>query len=65
MSFELKCNAAGQSYQDAIYQFRVDRNPKTRLYLFKAGCLVNFAMGLGRSLYDHKAERQFYIFPAV
>lgn len=46
MSFELKCNAAGQSYQDAIYQFRVDRNPKTRLFFFKAGCLVNFAMDL-------------------
>ena len=46
MSFELKCNAAGQSYQDAIYQYRKDRNPKTRLFLFKAGCLVNFAMDL-------------------
>lgn len=46
MSFELKCNAAGQSYQDAIYQYRTERNPKTRLFLFKAGCLVNFAMDL-------------------
>lgn len=46
MSFELKCNAAGQSYQDAIYQFRTDRNPKTRLFMFKAGTLVNFAMDL-------------------
>jgi len=46
MSFELKCNTAGQSYQDAIYQFRVDRNPKTRLFWFKAGCLVNFAMDM-------------------
>lgn len=46
MSFELKCNAAGQSYQDVIYQYRVDRNPKTRLFWFKAGCLVNFAMDL-------------------
>ena len=46
MSFELKCNAAGQSYQDAIYQYRVDRNPKTRLFMFKAGVLVNFAMDL-------------------
>lgn len=46
MSFELKCNAAGQSYQDAIYQYRHDRNPKTRLLLFKAGVLVNFAMDL-------------------
>lgn len=46
MSFELKCNVAGQSYEDAIYQFRKERNPKTRLFLFKAGCLVNFAMDL-------------------
>lgn len=46
MSFELKCNAAGQSYQDAIYQFRTQRSPKTRLFLFKAGTLVNFAMDL-------------------
>ena len=46
ISFELKCNMAGQSYQDAIYQYRTERNPKTRLFLFKAGCLVNFAMDL-------------------
>ena len=46
MSFEVKCNLAGQSYQDAIYQFRMERNPKSRLFLFKAGCLVNFAMDL-------------------
>lgn len=46
MSFELKCNHAGQSYQDAIFQYRTERNPKSRLFLFKAGCLVNFAMDL-------------------
>ncbi len=46
MSFELKCNAAGQSYQDAILQYRTQRNPKDRLFLFKAGCIVNFAMDL-------------------
>ena len=46
MSFELKCNIAGQSYQDAIYQYRTQRDEKTRLFLFKAGCLVNFAMDL-------------------
>ena len=46
ISFELKCNAAGQSYQDAIYQYRHDRDPKTRLFRFKAGCIVNFAMDL-------------------
>lgn len=46
MTFELKCNAAGQSYEDAIYQYRTDRDPKRRLFLFKAGALVNFAMDL-------------------
>ena len=46
MSFELKCNLAGQSVEDAIYQYRTQRNPKTRLFLFKAGVLVNFAMDL-------------------
>ena len=26
MTFELKCNVAGQSYEDAIYQYRTERN---------------------------------------
>lgn len=46
MSFELKCEMAGQSYEDAIYQYRTERDPKNRLFLFKAGCLINFAMDL-------------------
>lgn len=46
MSFELKCNFAGQSYHDAIEQYKKQRSPKTRLFLFKAGCLVNFVMDL-------------------
>lgn len=46
MSFELKCNASGQSYHDAIRQYRTERNPKDRLFRFKAGCIVNFAMDL-------------------
>lgn len=46
MSFELKSNTQGQSYEDAIYQYRTDRNPKNRLFMFKAGCFVNFAMDL-------------------
>lgn len=46
ISFELKCNHAGQSYHDAILQYRTQRNPKDRLFLFKAGCIVNFAMDL-------------------
>lgn len=46
ISFELKSNTQGQSYEDAIYQYRSDRNPKDRLFLFKSGCFVNFAMDL-------------------
>ncbi|MDY4495167.1 MAG: DEAD/DEAH box helicase family protein [Erysipelotrichaceae bacterium] len=46
MSFELKCEMAGQTYEDAISQYRTQRDPKNRLFLFKAGTLVNFAMDL-------------------
>ena len=46
MTFELKANTAGQNYRDAILQYRTQRNPKTRLFRFKAGVLVNFAMDL-------------------
>ena len=46
ITIELKCNLAGQSYADAITQYRTERNPKTRLFRFKAGCLVCFAMDL-------------------
>ena len=46
MTFELKANTAGQNYHDAIYQYRTQRDPKTRLFRFKAGALVNFAMDL-------------------
>ena len=46
ISFELKCNQAGQNYTHAIHQYRNDRDPKTRLFQKKAGCFVNFAMDL-------------------
>ena len=46
ISFELKCNPSGQSYHDAIYQYRTERDPKSRLFRFKSGCIVNFAMDL-------------------
>lgn len=36
MTFELKCEMAGQTYENAIIQYRKDRNPKNRLFLFKA-----------------------------
>lgn len=46
ISFELKCNVAGQNYHDAITQYRKHREPITRLFRFKAGTIVNFAMDL-------------------
>lgn len=46
ISMELKCNHAGQDYHNAITQYRTERDPKNRLFRFKAGCLVNFAMDL-------------------
>lgn len=62
MAFELKCNAAGQSYQDAIYQFRNDRNPKTRLFRWKSGVLVCFAMDLEQVYMSTKLEKNSTFF---
>ncbi len=62
MSFELKCNHAGQSYQDAIYQYRTERTPTNRLFLFKSGCLVNFAMDLERVYMTTKLEGESTFF---
>lgn len=62
MSFELKCNMSGQSYEDAIYQYRTERNPKSRLFLFKAGCLVNFAMDLNEVYMTTKLDGQSTFF---
>ncbi len=45
-TFELKCNTSGQNYEDAIRQYKYDRDSKTRLLKFKAGCLAHFAMDL-------------------
>lgn len=62
MTFELKCNAAGQSYKDAIYQYRTDRNPKTRLFLFKVGAFVNFAMDLEQVYMTTKLNKESTVF---
>ena len=58
MSFELKCNEAGQKYEDAIIQYRTERDPKSRLFLFKAGTLVNFAMDLNEVHMCTRLERE-------
>lgn len=63
ISMELKCNFAGQSADDAIYQYRMERNPKSRLFLFKAGTLVNFAMDLHEVYMTTKldGEKTFFL----
>lgn len=43
-TIELKSDATKQSYQDAIEQYRKERNPKTRIFKGKSGVLVCFAM---------------------
>lgn len=45
-TFELKCNTSGQNYEDAIRQYKYERDCTTRLLKFKAGCLAHFAMDL-------------------
>ena len=62
ISFELKCNAAGQSYRDAILQYRTARSPKTRLFRFKAGCVVNFAMDLNEVYMTTKLDGDATVF---
>ena len=63
ITMELKCNFAGQSAEDAVYQYRMDRDPKSRLFLFKAGALVNFAMDLNTVFMTTKldGERTFFL----
>ena len=58
MAFELKSNAAGQSYQDAIYQYRTERDPKTRLFRWKSGVLVCFAMDLEEVYMTTKLDKE-------
>lgn len=43
-AIELKCEADGQDYTDAMNQWRQERNPKDRALLDRAGCAVFFAM---------------------
>lgn len=43
-AIELKSPLSGQTYKHAIRQFREYRNPKTRMFLWKAGALVYFAV---------------------
>ena len=57
-TIELKCEASGQTYRDAIRQYREERDPETRLFRFKSGALVHFAMDLNEAwMTTHLAGR--------
>lgn len=58
ISVELKCNNSGQDYTDAIYQYRHDRSPDKRLFLFKSGCPCSFCNGFRLCNNDNKALRR-------
>lgn len=44
IAIELKSNSSGQNYRNAIRQFRENRSPKLKLFRWKSGALVFFAM---------------------
>lgn len=46
ITFELKSNASGQNVDDAIWQYKNERDCKTALLSYKSGALINFAMDL-------------------
>lgn len=43
---ELKCNTSGQSYEDALKQYKERRDPSTRLFKTRVGVFAAFAMDL-------------------
>ena len=48
---ELKCNTSGQNYEDALYQYKYERDATTRLFKTKVGVLAAFAMDLNEVYY--------------
>lgn len=44
IAIELKSEFQGQDVEDAVRQYTESRDPKSRLFLWKAGCFVCFAM---------------------
>jgi type I restriction enzyme R subunit len=54
---ELKCNTSGQTYEDAINQYKRYRDPDTRLFRFKAGVFAAFAMDLNEVYFCTRLKR--------
>lgn len=43
-TMEIKNPFTGQSWKNAVYQYRTDRDPRAPLFLFKKGAVVHFAV---------------------
>lgn len=57
-AIELKANTSGQTYKDAIKQWRNDRTPTSRLLKWKKGVLVCFAVDFKRAYMTTHLEKQ-------
>ena len=55
---ELKCNTSGQTYDDAIKQYKNERDPNTRLFKAKVGVLAAFAMDLQEVYFTTELKRR-------
>lgn len=56
IAIELKSEFRGQNVEDAIKQYTEDRDPKSRLFLWKAGCFVCFAMDTSEVMMTTKLD---------
>jgi type I restriction enzyme R subunit len=59
---ELKCNTSGQTYEDAIRQYKNTRDSDTRLFKFKIGVFAAFAMDLNEVHFCTQLKRQSSFF---
>lgn len=50
-AIELKCNTSGQTYKDAIKQYKEERDATTRLFKTKVGVFAAFAMDLNEAYF--------------
>lgn len=57
-AIELKCNTSGQNYDDAIKQYKNERDPSTRLFKAKVGVLAAFAMDLHEVYFSTELKRR-------
>jgi len=57
-AIELKCNTSGQTFDDAIKQYKNERDPSTRLFKARVGVLAAFAMDLQEVYFTTELKRR-------